>query len=57
MDTHFLAGMRLSSPIASQEAGRLDNYCHLRPIQMSIKLFRAWHHALRLGEEEKEEEV
>lgn len=28
---------------ASQEAGRLDNYRGPHPIQMSIKLFRAWH--------------
>lgn len=28
---------------ASQEAGRLDNYRDPHPIQMSIKLFRAWH--------------
>ena len=28
---------------AGQEAGRLDNYRDPHPIQMSIKLFRAWH--------------
>lgn len=38
--------MWLSSPLnASQEAGRLDNYRDPHPIEMSIKLFRAWHDA------------
>ena len=43
-------GLRCSSTLmpssalnAGQEAGRLDNYCDPHPIQMSIKLFRAWH--------------
>lgn len=48
---------------ASQEAGRLDNYRDPHPIQMSIKLFRAWHAAppppadRDRGQMKREEEV
>lgn len=49
LDTSFSAcGLTQDVPLfsvsVSQEAGRLDNYRHPQPIQMSIKLFRAWHY-------------
>lgn len=67
-ETHFSVcgpGLRcgcadaLLSVNASQEAGRLDNYRDPHPIQMSIKLFRAWHDAppLTAREEEVKKEI